>query len=438
MNITPPLGCRLSGYYIERIADGVLDELELRCLALACGDHTVLLFSTDHVGIEEAVLEPIAAFISDPTGVPRTAIFFHETHIHTSTFLNPESPIEAEREYYCRFRYAARDAAKMAIQDLCEARMGAGKGTAPNVAFIRRYRMKDGSVQTNPGINNPDIVEPVGTVDESVNVLRFDREKDSIVLVNFANHPDTVGGCRYSADWPGFTRRILERALPGVKCIFLNGAQGDVNHVNVWPKGGDMNDLTMDFDDVARGYGHARHIGQVVVGGVLQAYDKVCYEDVENISFAMHRIRISAAVPDAGDLPEAHRIAALYAQRRENELPYTGMMLTTVVAEAERMVHLEKGPDFFEMSLSGLKIGNTSLIGIPGEPFSEIGKQIKAFEKDRMIIVSCCTNGYEGYFPMQEAYDEGGYEARASVFKPGVAELIISEGKKLLNELEEK
>jgi hypothetical protein len=36
---------------------------------------------------------------------------------------------------------------------------------------------------------------------------------------------------------------------------------------------------------------------------------------------------------------------------------------------------------------------------------------------------------------MQEAYDEGGYEARSSDFKAGVAELIIKEGKTLLEEI---
>lgn len=81
--------------------------------------------------------------------------------------------------------------------------MGYGVGFAPNIAFIRRFRMKDGSVKTNPGVNNPDIVAPIGEVDERVNVLRFDREgADSLVLVNFGDHPDTIGGELVSADWP--------------------------------------------------------------------------------------------------------------------------------------------------------------------------------------------------------------------------------------------
>ena len=38
-------------------------------------------------------------------------------------------------------------------------------------------------------------------------------------------------------------------------------------------------------------------------------------------------------------------------------------------------------------------------------------------------------------FPMISAYDEGGYEARSSKYKPGVAEEIIEGGKQLLDEM---
>ena len=36
---------------------------------------------------------------------------------------------------------------------------------------------------------------------------------------------------------------------------------------------------------------------------------------------------------------------------------------------------------------------------------------------------------------MIEAYVEGGYEAKSSNFKAGVAEIIIEEGKKILTEM---
>ena len=99
------------------------------------------------------------------------------------------------------------------------------------------------------------------------------------------------------------------------------------------------------------------------------------------------------------------------------------------------MVRLEHGPEFFPMTLSTVAIGDVALFGIPGEPFTGIGRGLKDSEDWSMVMPCCITNGYMGYFPMQDAYDEGGYEARTSRFKAGVAERIIAEGTKLLNEL---
>ena len=118
------------------------------------------------------------------------------------------------------------------------------------------------------------------------------------------------------------------------------------------------------------------------------------------------------------------------------EIPYCGtMMHTTVIAEALRMVELENGPEYFDMTLSGIRVGDVAIIGIPGESFTGIGRALKASGIFESVIPITQANGYEGYFPMQEAYDEGGYEARSSPFKAGVAEQIIDEGKKLLKEL---
>ena len=193
--------------------------------------------------------------------------------------------------------------------------------------------------------------------------------------------------------------------------------------------------MFIDFDDVARGYSHAEYIARVVTGGVLQAYDKVYYVEVDSIVSKQKTINVPSNKPTPEELPEAHRINDLHIAGRDNELPYEGMMLTTIVAEAARMVRLENAPDAFDMILSAVKIGPVAFVGIPGEPFSEIGKQIKATEGFEMIIPSCNTNGKEGYFPMQDSYDEGGYEAKSSNFKAGVGEYIIKEAKELLESL---
>lgn len=442
VNVTPMMGIPINGYFIDRLANGVLDELEINTLALSCGKDIVILASIDSCSIATYILDEYRALISAATGLPREAVYIHTTHSHTTPYADPKHPRLPKgteglvEEYKTFLGHRFTDAAQAAIADLKTAKMGIGIGIAPNVAFVRRYRMKDGSLKTNPGVNNPDILYPVGDVDERVNVLRFDRDgADSIALLNVGNHPDTVGGCRISADWPGFARRSLERAIENVKCIFFNGAQGDVNHVNVHPTKGDFNDMFVDFDDVSRGYGHARHIGRVVAGAAMQVWDKVNYVDVDSIRYANRTVNVPSNMPEAKDMPLAHLYAKLHTEGKDAEIPYTGMMLTTVVAEALRMVRLENGPDSFPMTFSSLAIGSVAFFGVPGEPFNGIGRAVKESEGWDMVLPTCLTNGSEGYFPMKDAYDEGGYEARSSNFKSGVAELIIQIGKDMLEKL---
>jgi len=435
-NINPPMGISIRGYYKPRYAEAILDDLEVNAIALQCGADKVILISVDHCGIEQKLSTEFRKAVSEVTGVPEGCIYLSATHTHTGPQMTFSTEDELVKEYTSFVKRRIVDASKFAVDDLQDAKMGYGQGKAPNVAFIRRYVMKDGSVMTNPGVNNPDIVRPVGETDESVSVLRFDRkDAESIVFVNFANHPDTVGGNKISADWPGLLRKNVEKILDGTKCIFFNGAQGDVNHVNVHPKQGDLNNMFIDFDDVARGYSHAEYVARVVTGGVLQAFDKVNYIDINELISAYKIIDVPSNRPDPKDLPEAHRLNNLHNEGKDNEIPYEGMMLTTIVAEAARMVRLENGPDAFDMRLSALAIGPVAIIGIPGEPFAGVGKGLKETSDFDMVIPCCLMNGCEGYFPMQDSYDEGGYEARGSKFKAGVAEFIISEGKNLLASL---
>ena len=436
LDVTPPLGIGISGYYVPRIASGVKDPLEVNALALECGGDVLALLSVDNCGLAPTkVYDRCRARIARTLLIPEESVFIASTHTHTSPFWG-EDEGEAVERYTEWLEQKLADAACLAVKDLHPAKMGTAVGCAPRVAFVRRFRMKDGSIRTNPGVGNPDIDRPIGDVDERVNVIRFAREgAPEIVLVNFGNHPDVVGGSELSADWPGFLRRRVEKSLDDVKCIFFNGAQGDVNHVNVHPVGGEGNDLENDFDDVARGYGHARHIGNVLAGAVLQVFDKVEWQEVSRVEGRVKTIEVAANLPRPDQLDLARKYQALHREGRDAEIPFEGMELTTVVAEAERMIRLEHGPASFHMPLTAAVVGNVALIGMPGEPFTGIGRALKEAKGWKMVAPCCITNGYEGYFPMREAYDEGGYEARSSVYAPGVAERIIEEGTALLDSL---
>jgi len=61
--------------------------------------------------------------------------------------------------------------------------------------------------------------------------------------------------------------------------------------------------------------------------------------------------------------------------------------------------------------------------------------QIKDTEGWDLILPCALTGGSKGYFPMMSAFDEGGYEARSSRYKAGIAERIIAGAKEMLGEM---
>ncbi len=439
VDINPMMGIRVAGYYIERRADGILDALEANVLAVEQDRERFLMISIDNVGIKKERSDLYRSMITAATGVAAEHILLCCTHTHTGPEIRGELD-EESRAYAVLLGQRLCDAAGFALADLKEARMGYGVGKAPGVAFIRRFRMKDGSIRTNPGVKAPDILAPIGEADERVGVIRFDREgAETVLLLHFANHPDVIGGCKISADWPGMLRRGTEKALDNVKCIFFNGAEGDVNHVNVHPEVGWQGDCFMDtLHHAGGGYSHANYISHVILGGVLQVFDKVHYVEVDRACGSIRSLQVPSNKADPARLPEAHRIHELYLAGRDHELPYEGMQLTTVVAEAERMVRMETAPDHFELRLSGLRLGPVLLLGISGEPFTAVGRELRDTREPcgfELILPICSANGHEGYFPTRDAYEEGGYEAAASPFRAGVAERIIREGQALIEEL---
>lgn len=433
--INPAMGVGIEGYFIVRKVDGILDNLEINGLALELGKEQVLLLSIDLCEIAQRSMILLRQDAAEAAGLPLDHVFISCTHTHTGPICIFDDPDPLIRDYFMQLRNWVKNAAAAALEDLHPARVGWGV-TECDLSHSRRVRMKDGSIRTNPGINNPDNVHEVGEMDHRLSVLRFDREgADSIVLINYGMHPDSIGKNSVSADWPGFMRRTLEHTIPSIKRLFHNGAEGDVGATPVFAEPGWFNDTFWDFDDVVRGYKHSRWYGRYVAGCVMKIFDKVNYVEPDHLTAMVRTIRVPANVPTPEEIPEAHRIHELHTTDRDSELGYEGMMVTTVVAEAERMVRLEHGPETFDMQLSGIALGKIAIVGIPGEPFTGIGTALKDTESWDLILPVCLANGAEGYFPMQEHYAEGGYETRSSPFKAGAAEYIINEGKEMLKDL---
>ena len=429
IEMTPPLGIPICGYYHKRIADGVLDETGAGCVAVSDGTNAALIYSVDDLHLTNPFFEKAFPAITAATGIPRDRIYVHSTHAHTTAADWPRGWFTKEESrltmVYADMRMARlADLGRFALSNMAPAKIAIARTECKDVSFIRRYRMKDGSTRTNPGTNNPNVDHPLGTPDESVQVIRFKRDgAPDIAIVNFGTHPDTVGGTKYSADWPGVVRKTFENGIGGgVKCLFLNGAQGDVNHHKLSPSPARAA-LYKDRKSGRNPKAIAEFVGHAVAGAAMSVWD-MCEEiPAGAVRGAVRACTMPANIPTADEL----KWVELFDAGREKEIPLGRMEILTLTSKGSRVRTLKNGPDHFDLLVSSVTIGDSiAFAGLPCEPYVDIGRDIKAQSPFKMTIVSCLTNGSEGYIPSTKAHAEGGYEGLSSRYAAPTGDKLVA------------
>lgn len=437
VSINPPYASPIVGYYEERLVKGIHDDLYARAVVFDDGESKAVVIAVDVCLLPQKHFDAMKEAINKELGIHKDAIFINCSHTHTGPLVGKDfASDKVSSENYDNFLIGCvRDAAAFALGDLAESSIEVARAEAKNVSFIRRYRMKDGSVATNPGVNNENIDHALGTPNETVKLVKIVRENaDNIFIVNFGTHPDSVGGEYISADYMGYVCDIVENAVKDTKCMFLLAPQGDVNHVNVHPTKGESAISTIDFDSVPRSNELSEHMGRVIAGAVLSICSITEKVNADKISFLSGEVMLPSH-KENDRIEEMRRIYELYESGRANELPYKEMALTTAVAEASRIIKLENGPDSFKFFISGIRIGDMVFAGIGGEPFTEIGNRICADSPFDTTILCCLTNSVGGYIPTKTAYEEGGYEAKSSSLKPGSDDILVEGTVNLLKKL---
>lgn len=434
IDVTPQLGTILTGYFRARISDGILDPVELNAVALSAGEDTVLIITGDFMSATEQDVTHYRKLISEETGIPEDHVFYQSLHPHTSTTPGTCGPSDhLYQEYLCR-KFC--DVAKMALADMSEARISFGeKETAEPVSFVRRYIMKDGSVQTNPGRLNPDVDRPLYDADNTVRLVKLEREaKETIAVVGFQTHPDMIGGNQFSADWPGFVRRITEKTFPDTHCILINGCQGDVNHINVFKpaptKGIEKN--TPAFYEAK--YEACRELAQIIVDAVSEIWNQAEETAVDRIFSRVEMKLIPSKTEGLERMAECKEIMARVAA---GEKALEGLTMGEKgdirrIAAMDRLMLMQKVP------VSVVAFGKIALVGYGGEPFTEYAMKVREAFPELFILTACLANGGQGYLPSAAAFEEGGYEAASSNFTPATAPTLQGAAIDMLKEYLEK
>ena len=127
------------------------------------------------------------------------------------------------------------------------------------------------------------------------------------------------------------------------------------------------------------------------------------------------------------DYEEAVKLYDDYHSGKIKNLDYT------IVGNVSRIKRMKNEPLYQKVPVTALNLGKIGIIGLGGEPFTQYAVKIRESLKDRFIITCCLTNGGEGYLPIKEAYDEGGYETACSAFSPDIEEECVNKAVELLN-----
>ncbi len=434
--ITPPEGAPMAGYYHPRGSAGVLDDLHSKALVLDDGTTRVALVTLDLISTTRALTERARAEVTRVTGIPGTNVLLTATHAHTGPELSNRGARDSFNEamvgndtraadYTAGLPGKIAESVRQALAAATNAQLSIATGRCEGLAFNRRFFMRDGSVSWNPGKKHPDVVLPAGATDPELAVLLVEPPHPPAALVpayaafvNFTMHPDTTGGARISADFPGaLARRLGEYHGAACVTLFANGTCGNINHVDV------------NWERAQSSPQEAQRIATILAAAVFQAE-----KSLRTVAPAPLRVRstpVRLPLPRVSDDEVAQaRIDARTARDNTRE----GFMKLVNAFKVLDVAAREGQP--LEVEVQVIALGDElAWVSLPGEVFVELGLAIKQRSPFRTTMLAELANGSIGYIPDRRAFAEGNYEAVSARCAPGGGELLVDAALKLLTEL---
>ena len=211
------------------------------------------------------------------------------------------------------------DGVQRAVNNLAPAKIGWGFGKVPDQVFNRRWKMKPGTVlknpfggtdqvQMNPGVGNPNLLEPAGPTDPELSIVSVQSAdgRPLALLANYSLHYcGGVGGGHISADYYGmFADRIqqllgADRQDPPFVAMMSNGTSGNINNVNF--RGGQAKQPP---------YGQMRLVANEVADEALRVYQNIQHRDWAPLDAQQKEIQLGVRLPGKEEVERAKQIMA--------------------------------------------------------------------------------------------------------------------------------
>ncbi len=455
VDITPPPGIAHAGWGAQthQRAKGIDLQLWATALALSDDDETVVIVDIDLIYLWETEAPRVRQKVAELTGLPPSKIRLSYTHTHSgpvtgsgwsSWFTEGVDMVEA---YDHSLPHRIAGVAWEALKNLTPARVAAGNG-ACTIGVNRRFRRPDGAMVVGRNWDGP--------VDPDVKLVRIDELSGQplAALVNYACHPITVGpDCELiTPDYPGVAKRVVEEAT-GATCLFLQGAAGDIGPIRGVARHG-----LDEYKRLGAILGHEasrvwwelevpprreHYVDTLESGAPLAVYEEKPMEEADGelrIGTRSMELPIKEMrEPDELEADLAAHVARL-DQLRSKSADAEAIIDETMQAKRAKMradlARDLQGQTHRTFEAQVFAIGETiALASVPGEPFVEIGLQIKERSPFEYTLFSGYSNIGWAYIPVPDAYPLGGYEIEVTPFSPDAAGIIVEEMLALLDEM---
>lgn len=376
VDITPSTPQWLMGYGARK-STGVRDRIFHRIALLDDGRTQVAIVASDLCLFSPTVFDEAAAAVQKETGIEPHQLWWTVTHSHSTPEVGPPGMYDVllkgrsehawDRDYHALVQAALLRGIREARTKLEPARLAAGTGFS-RANINRRARDTDGKVSL--GLN------PDGPTDRQIGLLRLERPDGTPLglIANYAMHGTVFGGVmlQISGDGPGVVSSYVEEKF-GAPVLYINGAAGNLAPIYT-------------VQEVARS-----HIGEfrVLLGDRILEANAALTAGAADVRLWSGRLWVESA--------------------RKAGLEWTDA-LQAYAAKTPA------GTDVVRVPVHVLRLNDTVIWGAPVELFCEIALNVRRDSPFRHTFYFGYANGWLGYLPTAQAFQEGGYEPRTSAF----------------------
>jgi len=409
VDITPPFGAPQH----RGRSTGALDQLHAKALVFTQRDQQAALVVCDLCKVWPDLSQAVRREASGKTGIPFSNISVTATHTHTGPLYRDD--LEGFIQKIAKVVIHAHSTVRPAVLQTATVQQ-------QGIAFNRRYFMKNGGVRFNPGFQNPDVVRPAGPTDPQVGFLLFRNANDQVPiasLTTFAMHLDTVGGLKYSADYPFFLSELLRHELgEGLVSMFGTGPCGNVNHFDVSgprPMPGHQ--------------GVTRHIGGSLGTTIRAALPDLATARRPCLAVRSRMVHVPLQRYSKDDLVWARQV-----HDDARQLSFLQQMKRDRILSLETM---RKGGETMPLEVQVLRLSDeVAIVTLSGEIFVELGIAVKKGSPfSTTLVIELANDGSPNYIPNRKAFSQGGYEVINSRLAAGGGEMLVDAAVQLLQEL---